>query len=102
MSRPLAVRMVSVLILCAVLVAPAAFAAGARVEAEPGPAWLEWLLSTFSSLLRENGCMPDPYGGCGAATSGDNGCSADPYGGCAEATDTDNGCHADPNGGCSQ
>ena len=64
------------------------------VAAEPpgagqaGPAqtpWYGWFLEALAFLGVDNGCRPDPFGGCGGAASQvDNGCLPDPNGGCGK------------------
>jgi hypothetical protein len=112
-------RKTAVLLLGAVLAAPLVSAASPRTfsaQHTTGPleAVLTHLWGTLTSLWGENGCSPDPFGGCSGRTTAnppvtpDNGCSLDPYGGCAGAGQTtvspgealDAGCSPDPYGRC--
>jgi len=111
-------RKTAVLLIGVALAAPLVSAASPRALPAPrttGPleAVLTHLWGTLTALWGEEGCSPDPFGGCSGRTTAappvtpDNGCSPDPYGGCAGAggaaaspgTTLDAGCSPDPYGG---
>jgi hypothetical protein len=105
MVRSFFVRLFLVVVICAALGGLPAVAAEPHAATQAGPAqapWYGWFLEALAFLTGENGCRPDPYGGCGAAVvQVDNGCVPDPSGGCGAAVvQVDNGCLPDPNGGC--
>ncbi len=105
MVRSFFVRLLVVVVLCAALGGLPAVAAEPPGAGQAGPAqtpWYGWFLEALAFLGVDNGCRPDPFGGCGgAAIQVDNGCHMDPYGGCGgAASQVDNGCLPDPNGGC--
>jgi len=94
MARPFLHRVVLVLLLAAVLAAPA-IAAQPRARTENKPAAViaavvsalrvhVWTL--LSSIWEKNGCGIDPHGGCTSSTTttvqSDAGCGLDPHGGC--------------------
>jgi hypothetical protein len=61
------------------------------------------LWSLLTELWSEEGCIIDPYGGCGAGSAplGDAGCGLDPHGGCGDAPRgslVKAGCGLDPYG----
>ena len=100
-------RFTILLLLALAFVAPwQATAEAAGQAASPG--WQTWevaaqLWNAFLGLWKENGCLVDPSGACGAGSRTEHGCSQDPNGRCASGAvtaATEAGCLVDPNGRC--
>jgi len=113
MSRSRVSLVILVVLIAAILAAPAAW--GAPRQASRDRLAMDFMARVWHSLATvwlEAGCVIDPHGGCatGVATppGGDNGCGIDPHGTCQAGSTAppepqptgDIGCGIDPHGGC--
>ncbi len=105
MFRPTPPRTVFAFVLCLGLCL-GALPAWAAPQTAPAGGTLAGLWTFLVSLFGKEGCIIDPYGGCGSGQAGadvDRGCGLDPYGRCAATPRpevAEEGCGIDPNGGC--
>jgi hypothetical protein len=96
MSKPIARRLIVVLVLSALLGSPATSLAGSRSHSAARPpraqeaAWspLSWLWNALVSVWQKEGCHVDPYGRCIAVSRPpvDESCSGGLNRGCLDSS----------------